>query len=125
MNKSDESFEQRMRPYYEEAFEILIQRQVAYGPDNILQAGEWGVFEQLRNKLTRAAHRLNGEVVAGRVHLNSSPDDQVFRDSIIDLINYAAILLALRDGKWQTAMRVEAAEVADDLVAAALRGGSR
>ena len=104
---SEMSFEERLRPFYVEAFEILVQRQAAYGPENILQAGEWGVFEQLRNKVSRAANRLNGQVVGGRVILDADPGDQVLRDSLIDLINYAAILLALREGLWESGMILE------------------
>ena len=106
------SFEARMRPYYDEAFAILCERQRRYGPGNILTAGTWGVLEQLTNKVERARAQIQGEVVDGKILIYELgvSRDAVLRDSLIDLVNYAVIVLALRDGEWTADMRMEAAD---------------
>ena len=102
-------FESMMFPYYRDAFEVLVGRQRRYGPDNILKAGEWGVMEQIQNKVSRARAQLNGSIEAGSVVLDQmSPETAaVFRDSLLDLVNYSIILLALSDGAWTTGMVVK------------------
>lgn len=103
------TFEQRMEPYYSEAFQILRGRQKAYGPANILTAGVWGTLEQVTNKVERARAQLHGEVLAGNIVLDEmdSATEAVFRDSLFDLMNYAAIALALWDGEWTAEMKME------------------
>lgn len=95
-------FEYLLFPYYAEAFEILVERQAKYGPKNILDAGVYGVVEQLRNKVERASAQLRGTVVDGRVVLDPMDDEtkKVFRDSLLDLANYSIIALALTEGLW-------------------------
>ena len=104
------TFEDRMRAYYSEAFAILCERQRRYGPKNILEAGTWGVLEQLTNKVERARAQINGEVVGGKILIDELGADReaVLRDSILDLVNYSVILLALRDGVWTADMKMEA-----------------
>jgi hypothetical protein len=106
------TFEERMRPYYAEAFAILCERQRRYGPKNILEAGTWGVIEQLANKVERARAQIRGEIVDGKVVIDHLGDQReaVLRDSLLDLVNYAAITLALRDGVWTGDMRMEASD---------------
>jgi hypothetical protein len=112
MTEERRSFEARMEPYYREAFAILCERQRRYGPTNIISAGTWGVLEQLTNKVERARAQIQGEVVDGKVLIDQLGIDQeaVLRDSIIDLVNYSVILLALRDGEWTADMKMEAGE---------------
>lgn len=109
MSEEVKSFEARMEPYYREAFAILCERQRRYGPKNILEAGTWGVLEQLTNKVERAKAQINGEVVGGRILIDELGVEReaVLRDSILDLVNYSVILLALRDGEWTKDMRME------------------
>jgi hypothetical protein len=109
MTEEVKSFEARMEPYYREAFAILCERQRRYGPKNILEAGTWGVLEQLTNKVERAKAQINGEVVGGRILIDElgTEREAVLRDSILDLVNYSVILLALRDGEWTKDMRME------------------
>jgi hypothetical protein len=103
------SFETRLRGYYSEAFAILCERQRRYGPANILAAGTWGVIEQLSNKVERARAQIKGEVVDGKIVIDHLGADReaILRDSLLDLANYAIILLALRDGEWTAEMRME------------------
>jgi hypothetical protein len=109
MTEERRSFEARMEPYYREAFAILCERQRRYGPTNIISAGTWGVLEQLTNKVERARAQIQGEVVDGKVLIDQLGIEReaVLRDSIIDLVNYSVILLALRDGEWTKDMRME------------------
>lgn len=103
------SFEDRMFPLYRKAFEILVERQKKYGPANILQAGEWGVMEQIQNKVARARAQLHGEIRSGQVHLGtmSAETMEVYRDSLLDLANYSLILIALAEGRWTAEMVVD------------------
>jgi hypothetical protein len=112
MTEERRSFEARMEPYYREAFAILCERQRRYGPTNIISAGTWGVLEQLTNKVERARAQIQGEVVDGKVLIDQLGIEReaVLRDSIIDLVNYSVILLALRDGEWTADMKMEAGE---------------
>jgi hypothetical protein len=112
MTEEVKSFEDRMEPYYRGAFAILCERQRRYGPKSILEAGTWGVLEQLTNKVERAKAQINGEVVGGRILIDELGVEReaVLRDSILDLVNYSVILLALRDGEWTADMKMEAGE---------------
>jgi hypothetical protein len=103
------SFEKRMERYYSEAFAILCERQRRYGPANIIAAGTWGVIEQLSNKVERARAQIRGEVVDGKILIDNLGEhrEAILRDSLLDLANYAIILLALRDGEWVADMRME------------------
>lgn len=103
------SFEDRMFPLYRKAFEILVERQKKYGPANILQAGEWGVMEQIQNKVARARAQLHGEIRSGQVHLGTMTAEtmEVYRDSLLDLANYSLILIALAEGRWTAEMVVD------------------
>ena len=109
LDGTDRTFEQRMEPYYTEAFQILRGRQKAYGPANILTAGVWGVIEQATNKVERARAQLFGDILAGKIVLDEMDNETetVFRDSLIDLMNYAAIALAVWDGEWTADMKME------------------
>jgi hypothetical protein len=95
-------FEYLLFPYYAKAFGILVERQEKYGPKNILDAGIYGVVEQLRNKVERASAQLRGTIVDGRVVLEPMDAETrvVFRDSLLDLANYSIIALALSEGLW-------------------------
>lgn len=93
-----------------EAFAILCERQRKYGPGNIERQGLYGVVTRIvDDKAERLRRALNGTIVAGRVDLDLSdgPDDDTFEDALLDVINYCAIALSLRRGKWGT-------EIADD-----------
>lgn len=107
-NQTERSFEDRMWVYYSEAFEILRNRQKHYGPANILAAGVWGTLEQTVNKVERARAQLSGEIEAGKIRISEmdSKTEAVFRDSLIDLANYAMITLALWDGEWTATMKM-------------------
>ena len=95
-------FEYLLWPYYAEAFGTLVQRQRAYGPTNIAEAGVAGVLEQARNKIERASAQLTGRVEGGKIVLDPMDGASMatFHDSLIDLANYAIITLALSENNW-------------------------
>jgi hypothetical protein len=95
-------FEYLLWPYYAEAFGTLVQRQRAYGPTNIAEAGVAGVLEQARNKIERASAQLTGRVVSGKIVLDPMDGAAMatFHDSLVDLANYAIITLALSENNW-------------------------
>ena len=95
-------FEYLLWPYYAEAFGTLVQRQRAYGPTNIAEAGVAGVLEQARNKIERASAQLTGRVEAGKIVLDPMDGAAMatFHDSLVDLANYAIITLALSENNW-------------------------
>ena len=99
-------FEYLVWPYYAEAFATLVERQRAYGPKNIAEAGIAGVLEQARNKIERASAQLTGRVEAGKIVLDpmSAEAMATFHDSLVDLANYAIITLALAEGNWTREM---------------------
>jgi hypothetical protein len=74
-----------------------------------LAAGVWGVVEQANNKVERARAQLFGDILAGKIVLDEmdTETETVFRDSLIDLMNYAAIALAVWDGEWTADMKME------------------
>jgi hypothetical protein len=76
-----------------DAFNVFQDRQKKYGPNNIAKRREKGVVVRLDDKLMRLAKvYLEGTGV-------DSPDESI-EDSIIDAINYSAILLMLKRGAW-------------------------
>src|SRR5690606_30308072 len=65
---------------------LFEQKSSAYGFRNVAESGEEGVLIRMKDKFARISHKdITGESVD---------------DTLIDLMNYAAILLLLRSGKW-------------------------
>ncbi|WP_437935286.1 dUTP diphosphatase [Sorangium sp. So ce341] len=70
----------------EAARHLFEQKSSAYGYRNIAESGEDGVLLRMKDKFARISNKdIPGESV---------------EDTLIDLMNYAAILLLLRSGKW-------------------------
>lgn len=98
-----DTFQATFADLFQEAFDLLVKRQVKYGPENISTQGFYGVFTRLKSdKIERLAHALNGRVVDGRIELDPfvDADDDTVEDAILDTVNYALILLALKRGLW-------------------------
>ena len=100
-----QDFEKYFTTLYDEAKNILVQRQRQYGPANIESLGVPGVFSRLSDdKMSRVKKALNGEVIKGRVVLSDASLAELqhpsVRDALIDSANYALILISLIDGKW-------------------------
>lgn len=70
----------------EAARNLFHQKSSAYGFRNIAESGEEGVLIRLSDKFARLRNKgIPGEAI---------------EDTLVDVINYAAILLLLRSGKW-------------------------
>ncbi|MGK4001123.1 hypothetical protein WMF31_00760 [Sorangium sp. So ce1036] len=70
----------------EAARHLFERKSASYGYRNIAESGEEGVLLRMKDKFARISNKdIPGESVD---------------DTLIDLMNYAAILLLLRSGKW-------------------------
>lgn len=97
------TFESTFRRIFDEAFNLLVARQRKYGPENVRQLGIFGVFERLADdKVERIRRALNGRLVHGKIELDDMADfaDESFEDALLDIANYALILIALKRGVW-------------------------
>lgn len=104
LNQPPITFEDTFDDIFNEAFDLLIQRQRKYGPDNIARQGMWGVLTRIADdKIARLRRAFNGRIAAGQIALDpveEGESDDTFEDACLDLMNYAAILLALKRGQW-------------------------
>jgi len=98
-----ETFEGVFSKIYGEAWDIMIERQTRYGPENIRGQGIHGVMTRIgQDKLSRINNTLNGKVVAGAVILDemSDSDKAVAEDAFFDIANYALICISLLRANW-------------------------
>jgi hypothetical protein len=103
-------FEDVFGDIFSEAFNLLVERQRKYGPENIRQLGLFGVFDRLSSdKIERVRRAFNGSIVNGRVQLEDQTDfvDESFDDALLDIANYALIMLALKRDQWGYPMMPE------------------
>ena len=102
------TFSDYFKSVYAEAHEIMVSRQGSYGPANVENLGPHGVFSRMAmDKVNRIARSMNGKIVDGRVEMNPDWYTPEVHDALIDTINYAAILIALGQGKWSEVSRGE------------------
>ena len=112
---------------HSEAFNIMIERQKKYGPENIKSMGEAGVIVRLNDKmerlkkwresdeLIRAVNTLHERGIlitedlrkelVDSIERDSEVSDESVDDTLHDIMNYALILLALRRGWWAPPLR--------------------
>jgi hypothetical protein len=104
------TFEGNFREIYEEAFNLLCEKQKRYGNLNIEQLGIHGVISRIGNdKIARARKFLQGKVVDGQVVLDplDQSTDESLADTLLDIANYALIAVALQRGLWGAPMEKE------------------
>lgn len=96
------TFEDIFSDIFIDAEALLIAKQRGYGPENVAQLGFYGVFSRLASdKIERLKNLMNGRVEKGKVVLEWDDSyDESIEDTLIDIINYAAILIALYRGHW-------------------------
>jgi len=107
------TFEETFKEIYDEASHLLVERQRKYGPENVRQLGFYGVFGRLADdKVERVRRSINGRIVHGKVELDQMADysDESLEDALLDILNYAAILLALKRGVWGRPLEEDAGE---------------
>lgn len=82
---------------YEEALDILVSKQIDYGPNNI-QLSPFGpmvgLLVRLQDKLSRAANLTTN---------NIEPNHESIRDTFLDILNYGAIGMMLVDDTFPKA----------------------
>jgi hypothetical protein len=84
----------------------MVERQAGYGPGNIEALGPYGVFSRLaEDKCSRVATALQGKIVDGKAVVAEDWFDDSVHDALIDIQNYAKILIALGQGKWSFVTR--------------------
>ena len=104
-----------------ESADIMYERRIKYGVDNISSMGESGVVVRLNDKIERlnqyqkvtdlfsaaATMRNMGFIETGtfnilveKIHAVSTAKDETVDDTLLDLMNYAMIMLAIRRGWW-------------------------
>lgn len=87
-------FHEAIDSVYEEAKNVLCRKHEDYGPLNISQA-PGGPLNGLRVRMWDKLARINNLVDQDREAVN-----EPLRDSLLDLLNYAAIGLLVLDGDW-------------------------
>ena len=92
MNIND--FEDLARYNYNKAADILVKKQMDYGPKNISHS-PGGPINGLRVRMHDKLSRINNLVESG-----ATPENESLRDSFLDMMNYSAIGLMVLDGDW-------------------------
>ena len=105
MRNTPKDFEQYFQGLYDEARDILVQRQAQYGPANIESLGIPGVFSRMSDdKMSRIKKALSGEFIKGRVVLSQDSLKELqhpsVRDALMDAANYCLILVSLIENEW-------------------------
>ena len=105
MRNTPKDFEQYFQGLYDEARDILVQRQAQYGPANIESLGIPGVFSRMSDdKMSRIKKAVSGEFVKGRVVLSQESLKELqhpsVRDALMDAANYCLILVSLIESEW-------------------------
>lgn len=89
-----EAFKEAAKPMYSETFQVLVAKQLDYGPKNIaLSPG--GPLNGLRVRMHDKLSRINHLVDSG-----ATPNNESLRDSFLDMANYSIIAMMVLDGKW-------------------------
>lgn len=96
--QQDTELAKAMLVAFDEAYELWRRKQADYGPNNIAQAGEVGVALRANDKVQRLLTLLG--MGKGSTVKKYTAECESLRDSWLDLINYAAMGLLLRDNKW-------------------------
>jgi hypothetical protein len=79
---------------YAEALEVLIKKQIDYGPKNISNAPGgpmMGLAVRLHDKISRLANLLEN---------NIEPNNESIEDTFLDIANYGMIGLMITHNKW-------------------------
>lgn len=101
-------FSDYFRSLYVEAHSIMVQRQEGYGPGNIEQLGPYGVMSRLSSdKCSRILNEMNGRIVGGKAAVDHDWFTEGVRDALMDIANYAMIMIALGEEQWSKVSRTE------------------
>ena len=89
-----QEFIDTVRELLDEAGNLLLRKQMDYGPTNISKA-PGGPINGLRVRMHDKIARINNLVDKG-----ADPQNESLRDSFIDLLNYSAIAIMVLENKW-------------------------
>ena len=90
-----EDFKYESIAIYNEAWELLVKKQLDYGPKNIANAPGGplnGLLVRMHDKMARLNHLI--------YEVKDTPQNESIEDSFVDLLNYSAIALMVLRGKW-------------------------
>lgn len=90
-----EKFKDESMAIYDEAWNLLVQKQIDYGPYNIANA-PGGPLNGLMVRMHDKIARLNNLIYETK----DTPKNESIEDSFIDLLNYSAIALMVLRGRW-------------------------
>lgn len=101
MNTIMHTFEQALDSTLARLRQVMIDRQRKYGSKNIERLGQIGVMYQIDNKYWRLDNLYFDADHDPRPLSAETPDEGIVKeDTLIDLANYAAIVLMVRAGIW-------------------------
>lgn len=87
-------FEEMASDVYADALKVLLKKHKDYGPLNItLSPG--GPINGLRVRMYDKLARINNLFESG-----AAPENESFKDSFVDLLNYSAIGILVLQGQW-------------------------
>lgn len=89
-----QEFIDTVRELLDEAGNLLLRKQMDYGPTNISKA-PGGPINGLRVRMHDKIARINNLIDKG-----VDPQNESLRDSFIDLLNYSAIAIMVLENKW-------------------------
>ena len=89
-----QDFIDTVRELLDEAGNLLLKKQMDYGPTNISKA-PGGPINGLRVRMHDKIARINNLIDKG-----VEPQNESLRDSFIDLLNYSAIAIMVLENKW-------------------------
>jgi hypothetical protein len=89
-----QDFIDTVRELLDEAGNLLLRKQMDYGPTNISKA-PGGPINGLRVRMHDKIARINNLIDKG-----VEPQNESLRDSFIDLLNYSAIAIMVLENKW-------------------------
>ena len=89
-----QEFIDTVRELLDEAGNLLLRKQMDYGPTNISKA-PGGPINGLRVRMHDKIARINNLIDKG-----VDPQNESLRDSFIDLLNYSAISIMVLENKW-------------------------
>jgi hypothetical protein len=95
MMQNIEDFKYESIAIYNQAWELLVKKQLDYGPKNIANAPGGplnGLLVRMHDKMARLNHLI--------YEVKDTPQNESIEDSFVDLLNYSAIALMVLRGKW-------------------------
>ena len=94
-------FEDDAEAIYEDLLEVLISKQIDYGPDNINNApggAANGILVRMSDKMERLKN------LTYHTDADSIPNHESIEDSLLDIANYAVIMMMVRKGVWPASL---------------------